>query len=160
VTRSARAAGALAVLALVSGCASDAPDSAAAGTKLADWMAELPGALDSGVEPLEPWTPAEQADRDQPSGCEDGEARRTYAATVTVPTQARDAGNRGTLVAGQLGQRGWEVEFPLAISEAGGTVEARREGEDPTGTRLRLAFTAVGGGWRYAVTARTACLSR
>lgn len=146
---------------LVTGCSSgeEEPTTAQAAEKVTSWMTPLEPRLTKSLETLQPWEATADASKDQESDCEDGRARRTYTATLDVSdaTVPPDADNREVLLVGQLGREGWELSSS-SNDDTSGTVTVKRAKADPTGTKLSVDFAPVDGGWRYAVTARTACL--
>ena len=154
--RPAVALGALVLLASACG-GPEVPSPRVAGQRLAGWMELLSRGLTDGVRPTQPWTPTADGTDETTDGCGRKTVRRAYAATVEVPASSTDAGARGDLVVGALDQLGWDATAPR-VREDGGVLSAMRAGRDATRTKMALEYTAVPGGWRYEVTAKTACL--
>lgn len=153
----------LAAALLFSGCDSDGdgPTTTQAEKNVSAWMDEVETALTDGLEPLSAWQTTDDGSKDRKSGCDDGKARRTYAATVDVPAQGDppDPDNAEALVWGQLIDVGWDPSASNDDEDAvTGAVSAKRTNADTTGTKLSVDYSPVDGGWHYVVTARTACL--
>lgn len=151
----------LAAALLVSGCDSggDEPTTSQAGKDVSAWMDELESTVTDGLEPLQPWQATADGSKDEKSGCDDGHARRSYAATVDVPASGTppDPDNAEALLTGQLLDAAWDPTTSSNNDETG-TVSAKRSKADATGTKLTVDFSPVAGGWHYELTARTACL--
>ena len=153
----------LAAALLLSGCDSDGddPTTTQAAKNVSAWMDEVETALTDGLEPLRAWQTTDDGSKDRKSGCDDGKARRTYAATVDVPAQgdpARSRQRRGSGL-GTATNAGWDPSASNDDEDAvTGAVSAKRTKADATGTKLTVDYSPVDGGWHYVVTARTACL--
>ena len=151
----------LAAAVLVSGCDSggDEPTTTQAAKDVSAWMDELETTLTHGIQPLQPWQTSADGSKDQKSGCDDGKARRTYAATVDVPASGTppDPDNAEALLRGQLLTAAWDPSTS-SNNDVSGTISAKRAKGDATGTKLTVDFSPVTGGWHYDLSARTACL--
>ncbi len=153
----------LAAVLLLAGCDSDgdAPTTTQAAKDMLAWMDDVETQMTHGLEPLRAWQVTNNGSKDSKSGCDDGRARRTYAATVDVPAQGTppDPDNAEALIVGQLIDMGWDPSASNDDEDAvSGAVSAKRTKSDATGTKLTIDYSPVAGGWHYIVTARTACL--
>lgn len=150
--------GACAGVLLLTGCGDDRPTSGEGAKSLVTAMTDARDQLQRGVDPLAAWHADEAGTKDVASGCDDGDARRTYMATLDVPDSQRpDAASHALQVVGQLGAAGWDAK----VGERSGstaTLTATRSKRDGAGSSLTLVLTPVQGGWHYALSARTACL--
>ncbi|WP_182526538.1 hypothetical protein [Nocardioides dongkuii] len=129
---------------------------------LAEWGGALRDELTDGEEPLEDWRVTDDGTEDDADGCDDGEARRTYAATIDLGfPRDDDADTPVNRLTGRLSSLGWELSDSVSEPNSGSVTVTRDEDEDdPSGTRLTLEaeLSRVPGGWHHEVTVRTDCL--